>query len=88
MSRLFQKSYLHFEVCFEVFILDVFIYGGERSISSIAVVFQKLFSVFDPHTVMTAAHAAVTGRGRRALVRGPRRDFLFVFDFVRVLGGR
>ena len=78
-SRLLQESDLHLQVSFKILIEDVLLNGGERSVASVAIVRQQLLRVLDPHAVMAAAHAAVGGGRRGALIGGPRRGAVALF---------
>lgn len=71
VSRLFQELDLHLQVRLEVLVQDVLLDGGERLVPSVVVIRQQPLGMFDPHAVVTSAHAAV-GRGRWwTLVRRP-----------------
>lgn len=70
-SCLIQEFDLHLQVGFEVLIEDVLLNSGERPVASVMVIRQQLLCMFDPHTVMAAAHAAVGGGRWWTLVRGP-----------------
>lgn len=82
-SLLFQESNLHLQVGFKVLIEDVLLNSGERPVASIVIVRQQLLCMFDPHTVMTATHAAVGGSRRWTLVRRPGRGTVTGFSALR-----
>lgn len=72
-SRLFQQFDLHLKICLKILIKNIFLYGSERSISSIMIICQELLCMFNPNAVMATTHAAMGGSRWGSLLRRPSR---------------
>lgn len=82
----FQQSDLHLQISLKILIQDVFLDSSESAVSSVSVILQQLLRMFDPHAVMTAAHAAVSGSRGWTLIRSPCRGATALFWLSAVSG--